>query len=38
VHPVEALTRRLESWLGTDKVSLQYAPRAALRPAEAMNA
>ncbi len=38
VHPREALTRALEGWLGTDKVSVHYAQRPASRPAEAVNA
>ncbi len=38
VHPQEALTRRLEGWIGADKVSLQYAVRAPSRPAETVGA
>jgi DNA polymerase-3 subunit alpha len=38
VHPVEALTKRLEAWLGPDKLSLHYAARVAARPSEAVNA
>ena len=38
VHPREALTRALEGWLGSDKVSLHYAQRPVNRPAEAVNA
>ncbi|MFI4967710.1 MAG: DNA polymerase III subunit alpha [Gammaproteobacteria bacterium] len=38
VHPVEALTKRLEGWIGADKLALHYASRAAARPAEAVGA
>jgi DNA polymerase-3 subunit alpha len=38
VHPSEALTKRLENWLGTGKVALQYASRLANRSAEAVSA
>jgi DNA polymerase-3 subunit alpha len=38
VHPVEALTRRLETWIGADKVSLHYGSRPTSRAAEVMNA
>ena len=38
VHPVEALTRRLEGWVGPDKLALQYASRPMARPAEAVGA
>ncbi|MDE2091606.1 MAG: DNA polymerase III subunit alpha [Gammaproteobacteria bacterium] len=27
VHPTEALTRRLETWLGTDRITLHYGTR-----------
>ncbi|HEV2111263.1 MAG TPA: DNA polymerase III subunit alpha [Gammaproteobacteria bacterium] len=38
VHPAEGLTRKLEAWLGADKVAVHYAARAAARPAEAVGA
>ncbi|HEU5398546.1 MAG TPA: DNA polymerase III subunit alpha, partial [Gammaproteobacteria bacterium] len=38
VHPAEGLIRRLEGWIGTDKVTLGYAPRPVSRPAEAVGA
>jgi DNA polymerase-3 subunit alpha len=34
VHPVEALTRRLEGWVGSDKVAVHYAARTPARPTE----
>ncbi|HEV2212576.1 MAG TPA: OB-fold nucleic acid binding domain-containing protein, partial [Gammaproteobacteria bacterium] len=38
VHPAEGLLRRLEGWIGADKVTLGYAPRPMSRPAEAVGA
>ncbi|HET7176206.1 MAG TPA: DNA polymerase III subunit alpha [Gammaproteobacteria bacterium] len=38
VHPAEGLLRRLEGWIGSDKVTLGYAPRPMSRPAEAVGA
>ena len=38
VHPSEALTRALETWLGADKIALQYGPRIANNPSATASA
>ncbi|HET7651031.1 MAG TPA: DNA polymerase III subunit alpha [Gammaproteobacteria bacterium] len=38
VHPSEALVRKLESWLGTDRVALQYSTRAQMADRQTVDA
>ncbi|MGB9429915.1 MAG: DNA polymerase III subunit alpha [Gammaproteobacteria bacterium] len=38
VHPAEILTRRLETWLGADKITLHYGARSADSASEAVSA
>jgi DNA polymerase III subunit alpha len=38
VHPSEALVRKLETWLGTDRVALHYGPRMGVNNRETADA